>query len=461
MAGIASTIGMDVPCSPGGQAVRLAAPAIAGMSNQAMAALLSCPGVLGVQTADGAGAQWAQQQQLAALQNGCTASAALRRASSLDVAAAGPGRLSCEVPAAAAAAGRFSLDAVMSSAQSAALWGSSSLFSSGRAADPEVPDPSNSPQSAARRALLLRQQQMQLLQSQQPGQQLDAATIEQQLQIIMARQQQAALVGTVAASAASSRRGSSVDYAASVGGSRRGSYVDYAAGGGSRRGSFVDYSYAGSRRGSYVDYSANAASRRGSSVEYISGTNSPPMSPETSSMLGSGSSGIAEEYQSVSSYASPYMGVPTTAAWPPPHLHRTISDPPAYGNLPAIPGAAFRYNSADAAMLAASAASQIPVSAADVAAAAAATRAQMELLHCSPETIAAAAAISAGFPAGFAPVAQTVPEPAVAGDQLCLQNVADLVDSVNRGELGNRGNEVLTGVIGLLMQQLQQQQLTV
>lgn len=491
--------------SSGGPATPASSPAVSGMLNtSALGALLSCPGVLHMSQPQGGtarlndsslAAQWVQQQQLAALQNGCYSTpagpaAALRRAASLDVAAAAaPGRLSLDTPA--VTTGRFSLDTVHPGGQNpgARGWATSSLFSNSMAADPEVPEPTNSPQSAARRAYLLQQQQMQLLQNQQE-QQLDVAAVEQQLQIILAQQQQqmrqkAAWAGNASTTAPGSRRGSYVDYALAGGsrrssyvdyagssrrssyvdyamaggGSRRGSYVDYAAaGGGSRRGSYVDYGFGGSRRGSYVDYGFNAASRRASYVDYVSGTGSPPLSPATSSMLGSGSSGLPEECQSASSHASPYLGMPA-AAWPGPALHRTISGPAAYGSLSTIPATALRYNSMDPSALAAAATvNQVPGSAADAAAA----RAQMELLNCSPQTMAAAV-MSSGIPEGcvaqhFTP-AQLAPEQSIGGDKLNLQNVAELVDSVNRGELGEQGNVVLTGVIGLLMQQLQQPQL--
>lgn len=442
----------------------------------------------------------AQQQQLAALQAtgsvGPSAAAAARRAASLDI-----GRVPPETGV--AMPGRFSLDTAVRNGQTFfganGLWASSSLFSNTMVTDPEVPDPTNSPQSAARRAsLLLQQQQMQqLLQSGRQEHQLDSAGVEQQLQALIAHQQQQ--LAQLAAANAGSRRGSYVDYTAaggsrrgsyvdySMNGSRRGSYVDYGSAGGScrgsyadynaasRRGSYVDYnaasrrgSYvdynAASRRGSYVDYNATAASRRDSYMDYISGTGSPPLSPETSSMLGPGSSGMPDECQSVSSVASLYMGAPA-AGWPPASLHRAISGPVAFSQpLPAIPCGAPRYNSEP--VTSGSAATAV---AADLAA----VRAQVELL--GPQAMAAAAAAgTAGFTAGFCPEqlpvsAQTIPEclPISAQviteqpettEELNLQNVAELVNSVNRGELGNRGNEVLTGVIGLLMQQLQQQQ---
>eukprot|EP00878_Enallax_costatus_P047156 GHUV01057574.1.p1 GENE.GHUV01057574.1~~GHUV01057574.1.p1 ORF type:complete len:696 (+),score=269.32 GHUV01057574.1:415-2502(+) len=474
-----------------GSPTRSAPPAAAaGLPNgSTMAALLAGPYALGMPqpqgpAADGATALfWAQQQQLAALQNCCyqgpaTPAAAARRAASLDI-----NRLASDAPV--TTAGRFSLDTACRTGQTISgangMWASSSLFSNTMIADPEVPDPSNSPQSAARRAsLLLQQQQMQqLLQNGRQEQQLDPAAVEQQLQVLMAQQQQQQLAQLAAANAGS-RRGSYVDYTAaggsrrgsyvdySMSGSRRGSYVDYGSAGGSRRGSYVDYN-AASRRGSYVDYAAAAASRRGSYVDYISGTGSPPLSPAASSMLGSGSSGLPDECQSVSSFASPYMSVPAPG-WPPAPLHRAISGPAAFtATLPAISSGVPRYNSDSVVVTAA--ASQAPATAADLAA----VRAQMELL--GPQAMAAAAAgVTAGFTGGFCaeqlPVAaqtipeslpvtaSAIPEQSEAAEELNLGNVAELVNSVNRGELGSRGNEVLTGVIGLLMQQLQHQQLT-
>lgn len=417
-----------------------------------------------------AAANWLLQQQLQ--QSGLldssyysapvTPAAAARRAASLEMAAAAPGRLSFDTAAHTSSSSRRSLDTArlpgpMTPAASGGLWPTSSLFSSSMATDPQVPEP-RSPQTAARQAqqrVLLQKQQLQLLQSYQQ-EQPDAAAYEQQLQLMLALQRQAA-------SAAGSRRASSVEYAMSGTGSRRSS-LDYAAGG-SRRGSFADYMA-----------SAAAAGRRGSYMEYMYGTASPPLiSPGTSSLMTSSlmtSCGVSEDYQSsmTSLMASFPATVPSLTL---PQLSHALPVPPEYGQLSNAPLEVPQRSSMDAGYaLAAGAPANLLLAASSEAAAAqqqaAATRAELELLsRCAP-LMPGGAAGSGLVGSGYYNLAQytaaaqggvSQQQQGGIGPKLNLETVAELVECVNRGELGDSSAPVMSGVISMLMQQLQQQQL--
>jgi hypothetical protein len=248
---------------------------------------------------------------------------------------------------------------------------------------------------------------------------------------------------------------------------------------------------------------------------------SPPLSPDSARLMSSvgqddncnSSMGGYTSYGSSCSYVSPYAGSsmgPAGAAaaaaaaqgmgWQRPPLPRSLSGPAGYSPQAAqcMQGSAFRYQSLDSGVAAAAAAaSAMPGSAAEIAAMRAAQLQQAEMMRYSPQARAQAMmALHGGYsaPAGSLGMCASPPPPMQqqqqqqqqyaaqqqqqmmqaqaqqqqqsaqqqqgSGDQLNLADVADLVDSVNRGELGECGSQVLTGVIGLLMQQLQHQQLT-
>jgi hypothetical protein len=192
---------------------------------------------------------------------------------------------------------------------------------------------------------------------------------------------------------------------------------------------------------------------------------SPTVSPDPgSSMVGSRTSMSADEvYGTYSPPSDNSCPLPApSAAWLAQALPRALSGPAAFeGNMPGgqpFTNAALRLGSLDPSQAAAAAAV-----AADMAAAA---QAQMAALQ------QAASAGGVGQPQySFAtPVSpSSAQQRAVEQMMLCqkqqqqaafnLQDVAQLVESANRGELGECGNQVLTGVIGLLMQQLQHQHL--
>uniref|UniRef100_A0A383VAV7 C3H1-type domain-containing protein n=1 Tax=Tetradesmus obliquus TaxID=3088 RepID=A0A383VAV7_TETOB len=331
------------------------------------------------------------------------------------------------------------------------------MFSCAMPGDPEVPEPLPSPQRAAAMATAQQQQQMLALREQQQQQHLAEASLtaaaaqamyehNMNLQQLLMLQQQQQIKQQQAAAA----------------------WAGYGA-------------------------AANAAAAAGFSSEYgsVMSSASPPLSPDSASLLSSvgpddanSSMGGYTSYGSSScSYVSPYAGG-SSMSWQRPPLPRTLSGPTSYSPQAAQCNAqspAFRYQSLDSGVsAAAAAASAMPGSAAEVAAMRSKQLQQAEMLRYSPQARALAMMAMHG---GYAPPAGSMgmcasPQYAAQqqmmqaqqqqqqnaqqqglGDQLNLGDVADLVDSVNRGELGECGSQVLTGVIGLLMQQLQHQQL--
>jgi hypothetical protein len=388
-------------------------------------------------------------------------------------------------------AGSSSALARMGSGGLAGADAAAGIFSSAMAGDPEVPEPLPSPQRATAMASAQQQQQMLALREQQQQQQMAEASIGaaaaqamyehnmnlQQLLMLQQHQQQQQLKQQQAAAA----------------------WAGYGA-------------------------TANAggyASEYGSVMSSVSPPLSPDSASLMSSVGQddncNSSMGGYTSYGSSCSYVSPYAGSsmgPAAAAaaaaaqgmgWQRPPLPRSLSGPAGYSPQAAqcMQGAAFRYQSLDAGVAAAAAAAAaMPGSAAEIAAMRAAQLQQAEMLRYSPQARAQAMmALHGGYsaPAGSLGMCASSPPPMQqqqqyaaqqqqqqqmmmqaqaqqqqqqqqqqqnaqhqqgSGDQLNLADVADLVDSVNRGELGECGSQVLTGVIGLLMQQLQHQQLT-